>query len=202
MEKPDPDSPKLTEHDKDVLRKIIEHSKIPDSKIASEIGISPQAVFKIRTKLEQLGVIKGYTPIIDFKKVGISTLMVIVIRIKPEVWNKYPDYEVSERIAKIPYIISAYRIADAKASHILLIGFRNSEQKEQFVSQMQTKYADEIEIRDVYTFSVDQIILIQNPIGLLNEIIDKKDFSKYELFPIDKKKPKEQKEHLLTSNFL
>ena len=81
MEKPDPDSPKLTEHDKDVLRKIIEHSKIPDSKIASEIGISPQAVFKIRTKLEQLGVIKGYTPIIDFKKVGISTLMVIVISI-------------------------------------------------------------------------------------------------------------------------
>jgi len=191
MEKPDPDSPKLTEHDKDVLRKIIEHSKIPDSKIASEIGISPQAVFKIRTKLEELGIIKGYSPIIDFKKIGISTLMVIIIRVKPDVWNKYPDYEVSERIAKIPYIISAYRIADANASHILLIGFRNSEQKEHFVSQMQTKYADEIEIRDTYTFSVDQIILIQNPIGLLNEIIDKKDFSKYELFPIDKKKQKE-----------
>ena len=188
MEKLDPDSPKLTEHDKEVLRKIIEHSRIPDSQIAQDIGISHQAVFKIRSKLEEIGVIKGYTPIIDFKKIGITVLMVIVIRIKPEIWSKYPDYEVSERIAKIPYLISAYRVADARASHILLIGFRNTEQKEHYLSHMQTNYADKIEIRDVYTFSVDQIITIQNPIGLLNEIIDKKDLSKYELFPIDKKK--------------
>ena len=151
------------------------------------MGISPQAVFKIRNKLEQLGVIKGYTPIIDFKKIGITVMTVLIIRIKSETWKKYPDFEISDRIAKIPYLISAYRIADAKASHILLIGFRNTEQKEHFISQMQTKYADELEIRDTYTFTVDQIILIQNPIGLLNEIIDKKDFSNYELFPADKK---------------
>jgi hypothetical protein len=93
---------------------------------------------------------------------------------------------VSERISKIPYIIAAYRVADSQASHIWLIGFRNTEQKEHYLSLIQTKYSDEIEIKDVYTFSVDKII-IQNPIGLLNEMIDKKDFSKYELFPIGKK---------------
>jgi len=74
MEKADPDSPKLTENDKEVLRQIIDHTKIPDSKIAESIGISPQAVFKIRAKLEQLGIIKGYTPIIDFKKLGIQVM--------------------------------------------------------------------------------------------------------------------------------
>ena len=51
---------------------------------------------------------------------------------------------------------------------------------------MQTRYANEIYIKDVYTFSTDKII-IQNPISLLNEIIDKKDFSKYDLFPVSKK---------------
>ena len=191
MEKADPDSPKLTEHDKDVLRKIIEHSKIPDSQIAQDIGISPQAVFKIRNKLEEIGVIKGYTPIIDFKKIGITVLVVLIIRVKPEIWSTYPDYLVSERIAKIPYIISAFRVADARASHILLIGFRNTEQKEHYLSNMQTKSADKIEIRDVYTFSVDQIIVDNNPIGLLHEIIDQNEFSKYEIFPDkfpDKKK--------------
>ena len=194
MEKADPDSPKLTEHDKDVLRKIIEYSKIPDSRIAEEIGISPQAVFKIRTKLEELGIIKGYSPIIDFKKIGISVIVVLIIRVKPDVWNRYPDYAVSERIAKIPYIISAYRVADARASHILMIGFKDTDQKEHYISNMQTKSADQIEIRDVYTFSVDQIIVDHNPIGLLNEIIDQKDFSKYEIFPLDKKKPSNNSE--------
>src|SRR3989344_6518385 len=82
MQKPNPDSPKLTENDKDVLRKIIDHSRIPDSKIAEDIGISPQAVFKIRAKLEELGIIKGYTPIIDFKKIGIHVLALLIIRLK------------------------------------------------------------------------------------------------------------------------
>ncbi len=185
MLKKDPNSPKLTEHDKEVLKKIIEHTKIPDSKIATDIGISPQAIFKIRTKLEELGIIKGYTPIIDFKKIGIHVLALLIIRLKPQVWNKYSDALVSERISKIPYIISAYRVADAQASHILLIGFRDTSQKEHYLSQMQTRYTNDIEIKDVYTFSVDKIIT-QNPIGLLNEIIDKNDFSKYELFPLDK----------------
>jgi Lrp/AsnC family leucine-responsive transcriptional regulator len=187
MEKANPESPKLTENDKEVLMKIIEHSKIPDSKIAEDIGISPQAVFKIRNKLEDLGIIKGYTPIIDFKKIGIHVLMLIVIRIKPNVWNRYPDDLVSERISKIPFIISAYRVADAQASHILLIGFRDTTQKENYLSQLQTKHADDLEIKDVFTFSVDKIIT-QNSIGLLSEMIEKKDFSHFDLFPPDKKK--------------
>lgn len=186
MRKRDPNSPKLTENDKDVLRKIIEHAKTPDSKIADDMGISPQAVFKIRTKLEELGIIKGYMPIIDFKKIGINVLALLVIRLTPDVWNRYSDQLVSERISKIPYIISAYRVADARASHILLIGFRDTSQKEQYLSQIQTRYTNDIEIKEVYTFSVDKIIT-QNPIGLLNEIIDKTDFSKYDLFPIEKK---------------
>jgi len=187
IKKKDPNSPKLTENEKKVLRKIIEHAKTPDSKIATDMGISSQAVFKIRTKLEQLGIIRGYTPIIDYKKIGIQVLALLIIRLKPHVWNKYSDDLVSERISKIPYVISAYRVADAQASHILLIGFRDTSQKERYISQIQTKYTNDIEIKEVYTFSVDKIIT-QNPIGLLNEIIDKNDFSKYELFPIDKKK--------------
>ena len=187
MEKADLNSPKLTENDKDVLRKIIAHAKIPDSKIAVDIGISPQAVFKIRNKLEQLGVIKGYIPIIDFQKIGIQILALLIIRLRSNVWDRYSDDLVSERISKIPYIIAAYRVSDVQASHILLIGFRDTLQKEHYISQIQTKYANDIEIKNVYTFSVDKII-IQNPIGLLNEMLDKKDFSKYELFPIDKKK--------------
>ena len=186
MEKANPNLPKLTKNDKDVLRQIIDHAKIPDSKIASDIGISPQAVFKIREKLEKLGIIKGYIPIIDFKKIGIEVLALLVIRLKAEVWDKYSEEAVAIRISKIPYVISAYRVADAQASHILLIAFKDTSQKESYLSQMQTKFANEIEIKEVYTFSVDKIIT-QNPIGLLNEIIDKTDFSKYELFPIDKK---------------
>jgi Lrp/AsnC family leucine-responsive transcriptional regulator len=182
MKKADPNSPKLTENDKDVLRKIIEYSKIPDSKIAGDIGISPQAVFKIRSKLETLGIIKGYTPIIDFKKIGIQIITIAVICIKPEAWTKHSDDYVSDRISKIPYIISAYRVSEVGASHILLLGFKDTAQKEQYMAKLQVKNASELEVKETYNFSVEKIIM-QNSMGLLQEIIAKKNFPEYDLFP-------------------
>jgi Lrp/AsnC family transcriptional regulator, leucine-responsive regulatory protein len=185
MLKPDPSAPRLTENDKEVLKKIIEHAKIPDSQIAESIGISPQAVFKIRNKLEDLGIIKGYIPIIDFKKIGINMLAFLIIRLLPEAWSKYPEREISHNIARIPYVIEAYRVAESDASHLLLMGFRDVDQKVKYISQLQTKYAKEMEIKTVYSFPVDSIIT-QNPLSILYEIIDKKDFSQFGFFP-DKK---------------
>lgn len=182
MQKRDPEAPKFSENEKEVLRAIIDQTHIPDSEIARGIGISPQAVFKIRNKLESMGVIKGYVPIIDFKKIGIHVLTLLILRFTPNVWNRCPDDLVSERLSKIPYLIAAYRISEARASHILLMGFRDTAQREQFLSMLQTKYADDIEIKESYTFSVDKII-IQNPIRLLNEMLDKTEFTQYDLFP-------------------
>ena len=73
MEKPDIAFPKLTRNEQTVLKRIIEQAKIPDLEIAKKMGLSQQAIFKIRHKLEEVGIIKGYMPIIDFKKVGIET---------------------------------------------------------------------------------------------------------------------------------
>jgi len=181
MKKQDHESPMLTENDKAVLRRIIDQAKVPDSAIAQGIGISPQAVFKIRGKLEKLGIIKGYVPIIDFKKIGINVMAILIIRLTEEAWSKYSDDLIAERITHMPYVMEAYRVTDVRASHILLMGFRDLYQKEKYISDIQTKFARQIEIINVYTFSVDKVI-VQNPLGILYEIIDKKDFSPYEFF--------------------
>jgi len=176
-----PNFPKLTENDKKVLKKIINSKKIADSDIAKTMNLSPQAIFKIRTKLEDCGIIKGYMPIIDFKKIGINVMIILIIRLTSKVWKKFSDNQISERISKTPNIIESYRVADEQASHVLIIGFRDNYQKEQYIAQIQTKFADEIQIKEIYTFSVDKIIS-QNPLGLLHEIVDKKEFSPDDLF--------------------
>ena len=112
MEKQDINFPKLTKNEETVLRKIIEQAKIPDLEIAKKMGLSQQAIFKIRHKLEQVGIIKGYMPIIDFKKIGIKTLVVLGIKLTPQIWEKYSDEQISERIQKIPQTINAYRIPE------------------------------------------------------------------------------------------
>lgn len=181
MIKQNTELPKLTKNDQAVLKNIIIQAKIPDTEIAKKTGISPQGVFKIRNKLEQTGIIKGYTPIIDFKKLGINVMLFMVIKLTPEVWEKHSDEQIAERIKQIPYVINAYRIAESNVTHILMMGFRDISQMDKYLIKMQTKFAKEIEINQVYPFSVDRIIT-QSPAGLLYEIIDKKEFPLDEFF--------------------
>ncbi|RJQ18205.1 hypothetical protein C4573_00600 [Candidatus Woesearchaeota archaeon] len=176
-----PDFPKLTENDKVVLKKILDSKRIPDSDIAKTMKLTPQAIFKIRNKLEHYGIIQGYMPIVDFKKIGINVMMILIIRLTSKIWREFSDDQISDRISRTPYVIDAYRVADEQASHVLLLGFRDTHQKEQYIAQIQTKFAEEVQIKAAYTFSVDKIIS-RNPLGLLHEILDKKEFSPDDLF--------------------
>jgi len=181
MDKMDSDFPKLTENDKIVLKKILDSKKIPDSDIAKSMNLSPQAVFKIRNKLEDSGIIKGYMPIVDFKKIGIHVMAMIIIRLTSKIWKSYSDDQITDRIAKTPYVINAYRVSDEQASHVLVLGFRDTHQKEHYITLLQTKFAEEVQIKAIYTFSVDKVIT-DSPLGLLHEIIDKKEFTPGDLF--------------------
>jgi len=181
MEQMNRNFPKLTENDKVVLKKILDTKKIPDSDIAKTMNLSPQAIFKIRNKLEECGIIKGYMPMVDFKKIGINVMIILIIRLTSRIWRNFTDDQISERIAKTPYVIEAYRVADEQASHVLILGFRDTNQKEKYIAQIQTRFAEEVQIKAIYTFSVDKIIS-QSPLGLLHEIVDKKEFSPDDLF--------------------
>ncbi|PIZ51071.1 hypothetical protein COY27_04880 [Candidatus Woesearchaeota archaeon CG_4_10_14_0_2_um_filter_33_13] len=181
MQKPNPDLPKLTKNDQEVLKSIVQHAKIPDKEIAEKMNISPQAVFKIRHKLEESGIIKGYQPILDLKKLGIGVMVILVIKLTPEVWEEYSDIEIATRIKQIPSVINAYRILDSKASHVLIMAFRDLAQMDRYLAQIQTKFSREIEIQQIYPLSTNKVIT-QSPVGLLYEILDKKEFPLDEFF--------------------
>lgn len=177
----DQDHPKLTKNDQEVLKSIITHAKMPDTDIAKKMGLSPQAVFKIRHKLEESGIIKGYQPILDLRKLGIDIMALLVIKLTPDVWEEYSDPQIAERIRQIPYVINAYRVLEANSTHILLMGFRDIAQMDKYIARMQTKFAKEIEIKHIYPFSTQKVIT-QSPVGLLYEILDKKEFPMNEFF--------------------
>ena len=75
----------------------------------------------------------------------------------------------------------SYRIPDSRISHLIVMGFKNTEQKDRYLMKLQTKYAKEIDIVHVYSFSVNRIIK-NNHVGMLNIILDDKEFVKNEFF--------------------
>lgn len=184
MQEPKINIPKLTRNEQKVLKSIIDQAKIPDLEIAKKMGLSQQGIFKIRHKLEDVGIIKGYMPIIDFKKIGIETLVVLGIKLTSYIWEKYSEEQITERVLKIPQVITAYRIPESNISHLLVMGFKNINDKDKYLMKLQSIYSKEVEVVHVYPFSVDRIIK-SNPIGLLDSIINQKGSSSNGFF-IDK----------------
>lgn len=181
MKKPDTDGLLLTKNDQKVLKTLIEHAKISDAEIARKMGLTQQAIFKIRHKLESKGIIKSYQPVIDFKKIGINVLVLLGIRVKEAVWQLSTEAEVSDRIGKVPYVINAFRIPESDITHVLLMGFKNIDQKDRYLMKLQSKFSSEVEIKIVYPFSVDRIITMSS-LGLLYEMLDKQEHPLEEYF--------------------
>jgi DNA-binding Lrp family transcriptional regulator len=171
MQRPNLAFPTLTKNEQRVLKSIIDRAKIPDLEIAAKMGLSQQAIFKIRHKLEEVGIIEGYMPIINYKKIGIEALVVLCVKFTPRAWAAYSEEELNERIQKIPHVLTAYRVPDSRISHIFIMGFRDIEHKDRYLMKLQSKYAEEIEVVHSYPFSVDRIIK-SNHIGLLKAILD------------------------------
>lgn len=88
-----------------------------------------------------------------------NLIVMIVIRFLPKVWEKLIDEEISAKINITSYVIHAYSVSDDQASHILMLGFRNTTQKERYLCEKRTKFAEEISTKSIFAFSVDKIIL-------------------------------------------
>jgi DNA-binding Lrp family transcriptional regulator len=181
----DPENPILTKNDQEVLKSILDQAKLPDAEIARKMRLSQQAVYKIRTKLEEKGIIEGYMPIINFKKIGINLLCVLAVRVLPAVWKELSEELVAQRIRELPHVITAFRVPESDISHLLMFGFKDIDQKDRVIMKLETKFSDEIEIKQVYPFSVNRVISM-SPIGLLREVLDKKD-SAYDHLFLEKK---------------
>lgn len=181
MKKRDLNFPTLTKNDEKVLKEIVLEAKLPDVEIAKKSKLSTQGVNKIRRKLEETGIILGYQPILNYKKLGINAMALLIIKLTSEVWENNNEDKINERIKQIPYVISAFRISESNITHALLMGFRDIDQRDRHLGKLQTKFSREIDIVNVYTFSVDKIIT-NSPVGLLYEILDKKEYPLNEFF--------------------
>jgi DNA-binding Lrp family transcriptional regulator len=120
----------LTKNEKKTLKLLLLNSRMNDSDIASELGISSQAVGKIRKNLEST-VIDSYTLNINYSKLGITTFAIAIAKLTKEGLHK-GQLEVEQELLSIPHVINVYRIPKLSATHIILYGFSDLKELENF----------------------------------------------------------------------
>lgn len=96
---------KLDEIDFKILNLLQEDSRLSYKKIADKLGISVGTAYNHIKSLEEKGVLKGYTVLVDATKVGYNLTALILIQAE----GRYL-IDVESEIAKISSVTSVYDI--------------------------------------------------------------------------------------------
>jgi Lrp/AsnC family transcriptional regulator for asnA, asnC and gidA len=112
----------VDEIDLKIIEKLAVNARATYSEIASEVGLSDVAVMKRIRRLEQEGVIRKYTVIVDPAKLGFSKVSLTGI-------NAAPDklFDVVEELKKRDYV-KQLLVTSGDHSLIALVFARSSEE--------------------------------------------------------------------------
>jgi DNA-binding Lrp family transcriptional regulator len=99
-----------------LLSELIKDSRRSDRELARAIGISQPTVTRTRVRLEKEKVIKEYTMIPDFRKLGFEILAITFLAV-----DKEPDLQQSEKtLSTFQNIVMFERGLGLKCSHVVV----------------------------------------------------------------------------------
>lgn len=122
----------IDETDKKILNVVLENSRLSYRQIAKKIGVSVATVMNRVNQLEKNKIIKNYTTIIDYEKIGYDIEVIFEVRI-----SKGKLFEVEEKIATNQNVFGVYDIT-GEFDAAILARFKNRRQMDRFLKKLQT----------------------------------------------------------------
>jgi Lrp/AsnC family transcriptional regulator, leucine-responsive regulatory protein len=93
--------------DTEILKILQDNARTSNAEIARQVGLAASAVFERVRKLEERGVIEGYTARVNPKLVGLPLLAYIFVRDD----EKPGEEETSRLVAEIPEVLEVHHVA-------------------------------------------------------------------------------------------
>lgn len=140
---------KLTNNDKKTLMLLLEDGRMTDTAIAKKLGITKQAVGRIRKKMKKKGIIRRYTTQLDYERLGVHTFAIVLASLTDK-WLKKGELEATEQLVKDPNIIRVFRVSRGEISHIIVYAFKNLAELENY---FQRPLQNGLVIKQIHTCS-------------------------------------------------
>jgi DNA-binding Lrp family transcriptional regulator len=99
------DEYRMNETDAKILKGLLEDARFSSRQIAKNVGVSVGTVLSRIKKMEEEGLIKGYSVILDHEKLGYQLTVVTEITV-----SKGRLVETENEIAKIPNVCGVYDV--------------------------------------------------------------------------------------------
>lgn len=95
----------IDEVDRGILRILARNSRTPYRRIAEELGLSESTIYLRIRKLSELGILRRFTVDVDLRRLGLSVMAYVMLRISPRNYE-----ETLKSIVNIPGVEEAYEI--------------------------------------------------------------------------------------------
>ncbi len=121
---------KIDDLDIAILRQLNGDGRRSYREIARELGVSISTVSNRVKRLEQEGVITGYVPVVDPKRIGYDVIAVIGVRI-----SRGKLLEVQRRIARDERVFGVYDVTGEWDS-VIMVRFKNTRELDSFIKKL------------------------------------------------------------------
>jgi DNA-binding Lrp family transcriptional regulator len=120
----------LNETDMKILQVLLEDARFSSRQIAKKVGVSVGTVLSRIKKMEEEGIIKGYSVIMDHEKLGYQLTVVMEVTV-----SKGRLIEMENEIAKIPNVCSVYDVTGLTDAFIIA-KFKTREELGRFTKRL------------------------------------------------------------------
>jgi DNA-binding Lrp family transcriptional regulator len=120
----------LNETDKKILKNLLDDARFSSRQIAKNVGVSVGTVLSRIKKMEDDGLIKGYSVVLDHEKLGYELTVATEITV-----SKGRLTEMENEIAKIPNVCGVYDVTGLTDA-VIIAKFRNREDLGRFTKQL------------------------------------------------------------------
>ncbi len=160
----------ISGNERGVLKHLIHDGRATSTEIAKELGITSQAVGRIKEKLEGSGVITGYHADVDYEKLGIEVLAIAFFRFRSGSWTRLEKDDIRQRV-KGPHLIRVYRFSEGDVTHMVVYGFRSLKELDNYFHILQTERGHISELKKLHVLSAGSV-LKDSPEELFTKVIE------------------------------
>jgi DNA-binding Lrp family transcriptional regulator len=147
---------KLTQNEKKVLKSLIKNGRMRYNEISNELnGITNRAASNIKDRLEEKGIVKNYTALLDLKMLGINLISFFFIKAKPDYWRYGEGFY--KWVNSSHNIIGGYHLNEENM-HVICAAFRNLNELEEYSHKFHTMNSALFDIDQIYVTSPKGII--------------------------------------------
>lgn len=116
--------------DEKILKELLEDARFSSRHIAKNVGVSVGTVLSRIKRMEDEGLIQGYSGLIDHEKLGYELTVVTEITV-----SKGRLVEMEAEIARMPYVCAVYDVTGLTDA-LIIAKFRTREDLGHFTKQL------------------------------------------------------------------